>query len=199
MKKLIYLILCIGLLASFVGCKSDNKSEEYYETTLSFEKDGKVNDVIVESFTEDYYSEDGLKAYFQEKISEYNSGNIGNGEVNLDSLEVKDGRATATLLFDSSDTYSSFYDTPAFYGSISDAYDKGLISETVLKKYKSNETISKVDLMKMKDEYIIVISEVVRVRSPKKIIYTSANVEVIDEKNARVSSDSTGLAYIVVK
>ena len=53
--------------------------------------------------------------------------------------------------------------------------------------------------MKMKDESIIVISEVVRVRSPKKIIYTSANVEVIDEKNARVSSDSTGLAYIVVK
>ena len=46
---------------------------------------------------------------------------------------------------------------------------------------------------------IIIVSEVVRINSPKKIEYTSANVDVIDERNARVSSESAGLAYIVVK
>ena len=199
MKKLIYLMLIFGLLASFVGCKSDSKEEDYFETTLIFDKNESITDVIVEPFSEDYYSEDGLNAYFQEKISEYNSTNIGQGEVKLNELKIEDGKAKASLVFDSSDTYTTFYGTNAFYGTVSKAYDKGLIAETVLKKVGANETISKIDLMKMDDVEIIVVSEVVRVKSPKKIIYTSANVELIDEKNARVSSDSTGLAYIVVK
>lgn len=53
--------------------------------------------------------------------------------------------------------------------------------------------------MGMQKEDIIIVSEVVRINSPKKIEYTSANVDVIDERNARVSSESAGLAYIVVK
>ncbi|MDO4189259.1 MAG: hypothetical protein Q4D29_09750 [Lachnospiraceae bacterium] len=198
MKKLILLCLCLCLSFTIAGCGSE-KEEEYFETTLSFDKDGKITDVIVESFSEDYYSEEGLRAYFQEKISDYNSTNIGTGEIKLSDLFVGDGRAKATLVFDNSDTYFAFYGTPAFYGTISDAYDKGYIQETVLKKVGESKTISKIDLMKMSDANIIVVSEVVRIHSPNKIEYTSANVELIDEKNARVSSDSTGLAYIVVK
>ncbi len=185
------------MMATFSACGKEE--EEFFETTLSFDKKGKMTDVIVESFSEQYYSEDGLRAYFQEKISEYNTRNIGNGEVNLENLEVADGKAKATLTFDNSDTYTSFYGAKTFYGTVSDAYDKGYITETVLKKVGSSDTISKVDLMKMKDAEIIVVNEVVRVHSPKKIQYTSANVEIISETDARVSSDSSGLAYILVK
>lgn len=198
MKKLIYLLLIFSLAGLAVGC-GNKKDEEYFETTLSFEKDGKISDVIVESFSEEYYSEDGLKAYFQEKISEYNSTNIGNENVVLKDLKVENGRATASMEFDSSDAYTAFYGTPVFYGTVSDAYDKGYISETVLKKVGSSETISKVDLMKMRDATIIVVNEVVAVNSPKKIDYVSANVEVIEDKKARVSSDSTGTAYLLLK
>lgn len=198
MKKLIYLLLCFSLAGLIVGC-GDKIEEDYFETTLSFGKDGKITDVIVESFDGASYSEDGLKTFFNEKISDYNSTNIGKGEVELAELSIVDGKAKASLTFDSSDTYKAFYNTTAYYGTINEAYDKGLISETVLKKAGSTETISKNDLMKMKNEDIIVVSEVVRVHSPKKIAYVSANVEVIDDRNARVSSDSTGLAYIVVK
>ena len=183
---------------SLSGC-SDNTNEEYFETTLYFENDGKITDVIVESFDTDNYSEDGLRTFFNEKISDYNSTNIGEGEVELKGLDIGDGKAKATLIFDSCDTYNEFYNSTAYYGSINDAYDKGLISETVLKKRGSSETITKNDLMGMQKEDIIIVSEVVRIKCPKKIEYTSANVDVIDERNARVSSESAGLAYIVVK
>lgn len=198
MKKLIYLLFCISLLGMLAGC-GDKTEEELFETTLSFEKDGKITDVIVESFDDGTYSADGLKTFFNEKISDYNSTNIGQGEVELVEFDVKDGKARASLSFDSCDTYKAFYDTTAYYGSVNDAYDKGLISETVLKKAGASDTITKNELMKMKNEDIIIVSEVVRIHSPKKIEYVSANVEVIDDKDARVSSDSTGLAYIVVK
>lgn len=198
MKKILFLLLCCILAISLSGCSADSK-EEYYETTLFFEEDGKITDVIVESFDSENYSEDGLKTFFNEKISDYNSTNIGKGEVELKGLDIGEGRAKATLLFDSCDTYNEFYSSTAYYGSINDAYDKGLISETVLKKRGSSETITKNDLMGMQKENIIIVSEIVRIKSPKKIEYTSANVDVIDERNARVSSDSAGLAYIVVK
>lgn len=198
MKKLICALLSICMVLSMAGCGKGE--EEYYETTLSFDKNGKVTDVIVESFSQDYYSEDGLKAYFQEKISEFNSANIGaDGDVVLESLVVEDGKAKATLTFDSADTYSAFYGARTFYGTINDAYDKGYITETVLKAVDSNETISKLDLMKMKESNIIIVSEVVRVSSPKKVSHVSANVEVIDDKNVRISSDSSGFAYILLK
>lgn len=198
MKKILFLILLSIIAISLPGCGADTK-EEYFETTLFFEKDGKITDVVVESFDTQKYSEDGLRTFFNEKISDYNSTNIGKGEVELKKLDISEGKAKATLLFDSCDTYNEFYNSTAYYGSITDAYDKGLISETVLKKRGSTQTITKNDLMGMQKEDIIIVSEVVRINSPKKIEYTSANVDVIDERNARVSSESAGLAYIVVK
>ena len=53
--------------------------------------------------------------------------------------------------------------------------------------------------MKMSDAEIIIVGEVVRVDCPKKVTYVSANVEVINDKTVRVSSDSSGLAYILLK
>ena len=198
MKKIICFILCFCMFFSLAGCGKESE-EEYYETTLSFEKDGTLKDIIVESFTEDYYSEEGLRAYFQEKISEYNSTNIGSGNVVLEELTVADGKARAALTFDSAESYTSFYGPVAYYGSINDAYDKGYITETVLKSVSGSETLSKADLMKMRKDDIIIVSEVVRVKSPKKITHVSANVEVIDDKTVRISSDSSGMAYILVK
>lgn len=198
LKKLIFFLLCMIMMFSTVGCGKE-KEEEYFETTLSFDKNGGIKDVIVESFSQDYYSEDGLKAFFQEKISEYNSSNVGGKDVTLDSIAVEDGKAKATLIFEDSEAYSSFYNSVAFYGTISEAYDKGYITETVLKKVGASETISKVDLMKMSNAEIIIVGEVVRVDCPKKVTYVSANVEVINDKTVRVSSDSSGLAYILLK
>lgn len=199
MKKFIFVLLCTFLIISLAGCGDSPVEENAYETTVSFDKDGKITEVIVEPFDQPYYTEDGLRAFFQEKIKDYNSTNIGNGTVELKTLSVEDGIARATLIFDSDDTYKAFNGSSVFFGSVSEAYDKGYITETVLKSYGSEETISKNDLMKMNKSTIVVVSESIRVICPGKIAYTSANVEVIDERMVRVSSDSAGLAYIVLK
>lgn len=183
---------------TIAGCGKPEE-QDYSETTLSFDKDGKVTAVIVEAFSEDEYSKEGLEAYFNEKISEYNSTNIGSGDIDLKELSVENGYAKAKLVFDSCDTYTAFYGIPTFCGTINDAYDKGYITETVLKKTHSTDTLSKNDLMKISDREIIVVSEVVRVECPKKVEYVSANVETIDDRNVRVSTDSTGMAYILLK
>lgn len=200
MKRNIFILLLVFILFSFSACGGGSDDEIFDETTVSINKDGEIKEVIVESFDKDYYSEEGLNAFFQEKISDYNSTNIGGGNVKLEELIVENGKAKATLTFDSADTYKAFNGASIFFGTVSEAYDKGYITETVLKENGSSSTITKIELMnELKDNNIIIVSEIVRVKCPSKITYTSANVEVIDDKNARISSESSGLAYILLK
>lgn len=198
MKKLTLYLIFVCMMFSLLGCRQGT-DDEYYETTLSFDRDGRITDVIFESFSESYYSEEGLSAYFNEMISDFTSQNIGNAEISLEELNVGDGKARARLTFDSADTYSAFNGVTTFFGTVNEAYDKGYINEIVLKSVDSPDILDKVKLMEMKDSRLIIVGEVVQVKSPTKILYTSANVEFVDDKSVRVSSDSTGLAYILIK
>lgn len=196
MKKF-YLVLLSVLMFSLLGCSE--KTEDTNETSVVISKKGEITNIIVESFLEDYYTEDGLKTFFTEKIREYDSNPADEIGISLDSLVVADGIAKATLHFSNYKAYSEFYNTDFFYGTVNEAYDSGYIMDTTLKAPRSSETISKADLMKNADRTIIILSEPILVSAPKKIIYASANVEIIDEKHVRISSDSTGLAYILME
>lgn len=196
MKKF-YLVLLSVLMFSLLGCSE--KTEDINESSVVISKKGEITNVIVESFGEDYYSEDGLKTFFTEKIREYDSNPGDETGVSLESLVVEEGIAKATLSFSDYKAYSGFYNTDFFYGTVNDAYDSGYIMDTTLKAPRSSETITKADIMKNPDRTIIILSEPILVSSPKKIIYASANVEIIDEKHVRISSDSTGLAYLLTE
>ena len=55
------------------------------------------------------------------------------------------------------------------------------------------------ELKSMTDKSIVILSEPVMVEPLQDIEYVSANVEYLDKRHARVSGDSEGLAYIVLK
>lgn len=194
MKKS-YLILFAVLLFSLSGCSE--KKEQFNETSVVLSKNGGITNVIVESFAEDYYTEDGLRTFFTEKIREYDTNPDDELGISLGEIKVENGTAKATIEFSDYKVYSGFYNTDFFYGTVNDAYDSGYTLDTTLKALNSNDTISKADIMKKSNDTIIIVSEPVLVSSPKKIIYASANVEIIDEKHVRISSDSTGLAYLL--
>jgi len=190
-----YLILFAVLLFSLSGCSE--KNEQFNETSVVLSKNGGITNVIVESFAEDYYTEDGLRTFFTEKIREYDTNPDDELGISLGEIKVENGTAKATIEFSDYKVYSGFYNTDFFYGTVNDAYDSGYTLDTTLKALNSNDTISKADIMKKSNDTIIIVSEPVLVSSPKKIIYASANVEIIDEKHVRISSDSTGLAYLL--
>lgn len=191
-------IICLVFSFMLTGCGGVNV-KNIDETAIIISKKGTVKDAIVESFDKDYYSENELRHFFAERIDEYNSKN-NSGKVNLSELKIKKGVAKAILDFDSVETYMDFYeDTVLFYGTVNEAYDAGYTFDVSLKAAFSSETIGKSDVMEMKKSYVIITDEQSRVVCPKNIAYASANVEVIDKKNVRISNDSAGLAYIILK
>lgn len=195
MKKVFFVILISSLCLWMVGC--GNSMSSFDESTLIIGKDGAITDVIVESFDKDYYTEQGLTTFFNETISNF-SVNHPESAVKLSGILVEDGIARAKLNFNSADTYKEFYDTELFFGTISDAYDNGYDMDVTLKSTNSDKTINKNEIMEMAKNTIVIVDDKLCIKTPGNVKFASANVEVINGKSVRISSDSSGLAYLIL-
>lgn len=202
MKKTTCLALNFILLCSLFlyGCSSkDNaENESFDETTVSVSKNGEITEMIVAGFDKEYYSAEELKGEFVSEISTYNQSKGADDLAQLSNIEVRDGNVYVTMQFKSFDDYEAIQKEDMFVGTINDAYDAGYSMNVTLKGTVNGDKIGKVEIMGMKDKHIVIISEPVKVKTYRPISYVSANVEVINEKEARVNSESGGLAYLVL-
>jgi hypothetical protein len=114
-------------------------------------------------------------------------------------LELNGNLLTVDLDFTGPSDYENFTGESLFVGSVGDAYDNGYSMDVTLKGVEKGDKIGKVQIMGLSDNSIIILSEHVRVRAFDDIAYVSANVDVIGDNEARVLSESDGLAYIILK
>lgn len=177
------------------GCSSSD--DDFEETTLIVEKRGRVIEKIVEPFGKDYYDINELKSEFEKSVADYNAS-IGGDEIELNKIELKDSKVYVNIEFNGPSDYQSFIGESLFVGTVSDAYDNGYTMDVVLKGVKDGDKIEKVQIMGMNDRTIIILSEHVRIKTFRDIAYVSANVDVIDDREARVLSESEGLAYLIL-
>lgn len=197
MKKWMVFMSCIISCMLLGACGSGKDALE--ETTLIVQKNGKVTDAIMESFDKDYYSAEELQGMITEELSEY--GKLSGGKENavLSEFTVEAGMAKVLIEFATPEDYASFNGVEFFYGTISEAYEDGYNLDVTLKSSESQDTIGRTELMEMGKNHIIIVNEPIRIQTYNKILYVTANVDIIDEKAARVSSESEGLAYIILK
>lgn len=198
MVKIRYITIILTVLAAllFAGCADGE--EDYDETTIRISRSGKVSESIVESFDKDYYDINELTSEFGDSVSKYNES-IGSDEIKLKKIDLRDSKVYVDLDFNTPSDYEEFIGESLFVGTISDAYDNGYTMDVVLKGIEDGDKIGKVQIMGMKDRDIIILSEHARIRSFRDIAYVSANVDVIGSKEARVLSESDGLAYLILK
>lgn len=198
-----YIILCISILvltcSLLAGCGESQADIEtdYKETTIRIDKKGSVSETIIEPFDKDYYDIDELKEEFLQDINEYNSSKTDE-TVKLKSIKLENGNVNVQVEFASTEDYKNLVKEDLYYGTINDAYDSGYKMDIAMKGTKEGNKIGKVEIMGMKDKEIVILSEHVKVSVPRNIEYVTANVEVLSEKEARVVSESGGLAYLVL-
>lgn len=192
------LTVCFVMLlpALLAGC--NDKEEQYYETTLKIDKKGNITENIVESFDKDYYDVSELANEFEKEVQNYNDS-MGSEEIRLKGTEQKDGEVFVKVEFNGPSDYQSFVGEEMFIGTIDDAVQNGYSMNVSLKGVDKGDIISRVQIMGMKDKNIVIMSEPVRVKLYSDIAYVSANVDVVGSKEARILSESGGLAYIVLK
>ena len=189
-------MLCIACALMFCACKEE--SITFAEPTIEVSKKGAISQTIVESFDKEYYNVNELRSEIESAISDFES-NGHKDEVKLTDVHTNEGKVFVSFSFASSEVDSAFQDDEIYYGTINDAYDNGYSLDVTLKSVNDDTKIGKAEIMDMKKNHILIVSSHGIVKTEYKIQYVSANVEVIDEKTVRISSDSDGLAYIVMK
>ena len=95
------------------GCGGGNGTTAFAptETSLYVTKEGTVTSADVESYENDYYSADELKAYAEEMLGVFESGNqSGSSEKKAEIAEctVKDGTAKLLITFPDAEEYLRF-------------------------------------------------------------------------------------------
>ena len=191
------LIPALLSLAFITGCSGG--AGDLNETTLVIGSKGEITHNIVESFDKSYYNEDELRSQINEQIEDYCSSKGDDKLIKLKELKILDGVAEAEITFKDYNDYAAFNDVDFFYGTVGEAMAADYPTDVTLKSSEDDETIGKYEFESLTDNRIIVTSESILIKTPGKIAYTTANIDVIDKETAKMASDSVGVGYIVLK
>ncbi|MCR5108573.1 MAG: hypothetical protein K6B28_10480 [Lachnospiraceae bacterium] len=190
--------LIVMLMAPLLllGCKG---KADYKETLIRISKKGTIESEIYESFDKPYYNKTELESVINEEIDDFNALNSNEERVKLKETVVEDGSVSVTITYKSCSDYKEFNNVDFFVGTVNEARAQGYPMTLTMKSTGGGPNISEEDLNTMGESKIIIISEPVLVETPSDILYVTANIELVDENHARMSSDSSGKAYIIIK
>ena len=187
------LILCICMV-----CGCTEKKTDADTTTVFIHKDGSITDAIVEDFTAGYYDAAELQTMTNKELTAYNQSTGDTKSAVLSQYQVNDGLAKVFIDFQTIQDYAAFNETDCYFGTIADAYEAGYDLDVTLKNIADDKTADKNALLEMGKNKILILEEHVDVITYKKILYKSANVDIIDDTHARISDEAEGFAYIVL-
>ncbi|MBR1875978.1 MAG: hypothetical protein IJ805_02590 [Lachnospiraceae bacterium] len=180
----LFLLIILGAAAfliykGFAFIKDKASGEKLTVTTITVNKNGSIDETIIEDFDEGVYDEAELTSMINEEISRYGSA------VEFKGLSTGSGKAELVLSFEDDDACAGFNKTVFYADSIESLKARGvqLPGEAALAG----------------GTQAVVVSESLDVRVPKKIKYVSpgATVTSKNEKTATVVVQDGSNAVIV--
>lgn len=193
-KRTLLCIMGIFLVLSLAGCGSNSLDLPIEKGTLILTKDGILTRYIVEDFEESYYLISELEDMVREEIREFNDGykvNLtteDNLPINVESVGMLEGissKAYIALIFNNAQVYSDYMEEDLFIGKVSEALSIG---------YQLDRQAAE----KHGEHLVIIFNENLEVRTEKKVIYNSDNINLLD--NGYVDGTTAeGLKFIITK
>lgn len=178
---------------SAAGCGVKTDISKFSENALAINKDGSVTELAVESFGEEYYSLEDLKAYVNAQVDAYNAGHpAASGKekdqtITVDEVAVDGDTARVVLTYESAGDYADFN-----YTSLEVIEAGELSGDSAALSFKDSEGTDVGSLSAIEDlkDYHAVVSYTAHILAvPGKIAYVSSNVNITDTSVAE--SDGT--------
>jgi hypothetical protein len=186
-----------------VGCsKKEIDLSQATVSTTGIKTDGTIEEVVVESFEENYYSLDELQAYIESAVADFNKQHSGEQEAvtfqSVDLIEVENVNSARMLLdYASDECYDAFNDTSLQFMSVDEAAAMTSVTEiSDFVSVKKNENVSFEDFSNSKNLHVICTESAMRIQTEGKIMYYNTGVSLINDQTA-VTSD--GFSVIVFK
>ena len=187
-------VLAVSFFAvSVYGCGE----KKITETKLSINKDGSINNVIFDDFGEEYYELSELEDMAADEISYYNS-EYDSPRISLEESTLsEDGKVSLSMNFSNYIDFAHFNQVTFFYGTVSEATDKGFsVSGDLVNS--QGETISLDELDDINDRHIIITGDKTGIIAPFKISYMTKGVVLKDKKEADLSGVTADIVQLLL-
>ena len=165
MKKFIMMGVLMSLAVIATACGNKTQKEDGGQiTSISIEKNGSIENTIVEDFSQSYYELDSLSAMIEQDIEAYHNQNP-DSKISLSKCELTDDNSTVRVVmkYGDSQTYTGFNGETLFSGTVQDAYSAGynldMTLDEVKKGEKTGNSISRDDILGMGESHILIIEK----------------------------------------
>lgn len=189
-KTIAMIILCIPFL---FGC-----GNSFDTSSMTLTKDGIVKSYIVEDFSAAYYDASELEQSITADINSYNA-DYENEVIKLKEFVVEEGILNATITYENADVYEEFNEETLFFGSMSEAIEKGYKFDVPF--YSVTDPTQKTDYDTIKKEnnyHVVIFTEPVNVKVADKVVYISDGLQKGDGAKEVMVTDTTKEIYYII-
>jgi len=184
--------MIIALLASCLFFISGCGKVSYDTNTLVFNKDGSIEEYLVENFDESVYSIDELRKETEDYAASYNkSAEL----ISFSEMKVTDGVLRCSVKYADDDAYYDFNNTAIYYGTVEKALKAGFNLKNVVKAVDGGKDVNLSSDKELLQSQIVILNMATDVCTYKNIKYATENVKVGNDP--KKASTGGGMAYIV--
>lgn len=206
MRKIISIsLVCLLMTGLFSAC---GKSLEADRDTVYVQKKGKVIGAAIADFDKDYYDQEELKAFAEEKVEAYQKEH-GNDSVKIDEFSVEEKVAKLYMKYASCEDYQTFNEVTLFSGTIPQALAAGFDFDTGFTEIKDGKAAGAVDnkVIVDTDYKVVILSEKVDVKVDGTVLYMSSDYTTLKSKDTVTvqlpedagDGEELSLVYVVYK
>lgn len=182
MKKIFSIgLVCLALAGLLTGC---GKSLEADRDTVYVQKKGTVVSAAIADFDKDYYDEEELKKYIDERVEDY-QGEHGKKSVSVEEFSVEEGIAKLLIKYAGCEDYEDFNGVTLFSGTIPQALAEGYGFDGEFTEIEDGKAAGTADSKTVTDldAKVIILSEKVDVKVDGTIQYVSSEYTTMKEKD----------------
>lgn len=191
MKKKIPAFLLLGILL-LTGCVGEEKV-----STITVEKDGSIKSYIVEEMNASHYNEEELKESVTEDIEFFND-KYEKKVMELNKFQYEEGIVKAEIEYSDADLYEIYNEEILFVGRVSEALANDFDEKAILYKVKDQSQQKTLAELEEDNYHIVIFSEPVNVKLPKKALYISEGLEKgSSSKRVKITDNTKGIYYII--
>lgn len=159
---------------------------------VSVAKDGVLTNHLSDTRIEDYNDIESYEKYIEELVNEFNAS--GGERIEIKSVKADKNKISTVLKFDDCEAFSEMNGYPFFFGTLSEAIDKGYdMSILVTGTDKSEEALMASAIANPEKRYVVISNvipgENLHVSVFSNIKYTS-NAVLWDKKTAIMAEES---------
>ena len=198
-------LVCLLMAGLFSAC---GKSLEADRDTVYIQKKGSIIGAAIADFDKDYYDEEELKAFAEERVQEYQEEH-GKNSVTIDKFSVEEGTAKLYMKYAGYEDYQEFNEVTLFSGTVPQALAAGFTFDTDFTKIKDGKAAGSVENTEVVDtDYkVVVLSEKVEVKVDGSVQYMSSDYTSLKGKDTVTvqvpeeaeDGEELSLVYIVYK